>query len=319
MGLASVLNERGIKAVTPSVLNTPTGPNYSPTVTPCNSPDGSPTREMYEPPLISGLLASGAELLRRKLIGAPVERPSRLATRNKLALSRLEKKALRSIKILEKVESIGVDNIMTPPTTVSPLALHSTSMYQGRVRRSDSPMTQLTSLKHLGSDGASTSSSQKPGKDVRIPKETIRAVLNKGLAHPAADELGSDTDAESITSSVLSDEPTTSSGGQRRQRSSSRTSQIGNNKGPTETSAVVADSCVRRMQRQKSRRHMINSGHGARRPDLGTVNSAHRTSMTDLGSVDDFKGDSKQNEGMFAQGVVGTLSSLIFGRKGGFT
>lgn len=38
MGLASMLNERGIKAVTPSALNTPAGPNYSPTVTPCNSP-----------------------------------------------------------------------------------------------------------------------------------------------------------------------------------------------------------------------------------------------------------------------------------------
>lgn len=33
-----MLNERGIMAVTPSALNTPAGPNYSPTVTPCNSP-----------------------------------------------------------------------------------------------------------------------------------------------------------------------------------------------------------------------------------------------------------------------------------------
>lgn len=37
-GLASMLNERGIKAVTPSALNTPAGQNHSPTVTPCNSP-----------------------------------------------------------------------------------------------------------------------------------------------------------------------------------------------------------------------------------------------------------------------------------------
>lgn len=41
LGLASMLNERGIKAVTPSALNTPAGPNYSPTVTPCNSPGKS--------------------------------------------------------------------------------------------------------------------------------------------------------------------------------------------------------------------------------------------------------------------------------------
>uniref|UniRef100_A0A336LLR6 CSON011190 protein n=1 Tax=Culicoides sonorensis TaxID=179676 RepID=A0A336LLR6_CULSO len=323
MGLASVLNERGIKAVTPSVLNTPTGPNYSPTVTPCNSPDGSPTREIQEPPLISGLLASGAELLRRKLIGGPVERPSRIATRNKLALSRLEKKALRSIKILEKVESIGVDNIMAPSSsssTISPLALHSTSMYQGRVRRSDSPMTQLTSLKHLsGESSSSGASSSTNSGNVRIPKETIRAVLNKGLAVNPADELDSDTDSISVTSSVLSDEqqPSTSRNDSRHRR----TTQTNNNntKGPTETSAVVADSCVRRMQRQKSRRQMMNSGHGSRRADLGTVNSSHRASVNDLGSVDGYKTDSKQNEGLFAQGVVGTISSLIFGRKGGFT
>lgn len=36
-----MLNERGIKAVTPSALNTPAGPNFSPTVTPCNSPGKS--------------------------------------------------------------------------------------------------------------------------------------------------------------------------------------------------------------------------------------------------------------------------------------
>ncbi|XP_063702588.1 trafficking kinesin-binding protein milt isoform X2 [Culicoides brevitarsis] len=325
MGLASVLNERGIKAVTPSVLNTPTGPNYSPTVTPCNSPDGSPTREMSDAPLISGLLASGAELLRRKLIGVPVERPSRLAARNKLALSRLEKKALKSIKILEKVESIGVDNIMAPPTTVSPLALHSTSMYQGRVRRSDSPMTQLT--KHLGSDASSSSTgaiSKKPPRPevTRIPKETIRAVLNKGLA-AADDDMDTDTES-SVTSSVLSsDEPKAVAVSRHRSRSRSSHNNASNSgaatkKGPTETSASVADSCVRRMQRQKSRRQLIHGGQGARRADLGTVNSTHRSSMQDLGNVENQKPETHEG-GIFAQGVVGTLSSLIFGRKGGFT
>lgn len=33
-----MLNERGIKGVTPSAINTPAGPNFTPTVTPCNSP-----------------------------------------------------------------------------------------------------------------------------------------------------------------------------------------------------------------------------------------------------------------------------------------
>lgn len=39
-GLAAMLNERGIKAITPSALATPT---FSATATPCNSPYGSPS------------------------------------------------------------------------------------------------------------------------------------------------------------------------------------------------------------------------------------------------------------------------------------
>lgn len=302
MGLASVLNERGIKAVTPSVLNTPTGANFSPTVTPCNSPDGSPTREITEPALISGLLASGAELLRRKIIGAPVERPSRIAARNKVALSRLERKALKSIRILEKVESIGVDNMITPGTTVSPLALHSTSMYTSRVRRSESPMTQLTNLKHLGE--ATTSMKKSSGNDnVVINKETIRAVLCKGLSQSSSE-----------TSSIAS---FASDYSEPQVQPSKSTSTI---KGPTETSAVVANTCVRKMQRQKSRRSMINSGQGTRRADLGTVSStSHRASISDLGSNDKVRQEEKQNEGLFSTGFVGTISSLIFGRKGGYT
>lgn len=43
LGLAKMLNERGIKAVTPSALNTPaTEKSFTPTATPCNSPLGSP-------------------------------------------------------------------------------------------------------------------------------------------------------------------------------------------------------------------------------------------------------------------------------------
>lgn len=40
LGLAKMLNERGIKAVTPSTLPTPM---FSPTATPANSPDHSPS------------------------------------------------------------------------------------------------------------------------------------------------------------------------------------------------------------------------------------------------------------------------------------
>lgn len=48
LGLASMLNERGIKAVTPSALNTPAGPNFTPTVTPCNSPGKLEYTKLFE-------------------------------------------------------------------------------------------------------------------------------------------------------------------------------------------------------------------------------------------------------------------------------
>lgn len=251
-------------------------------------------------------MVSGADLLRRKLIGsAPVERPSRTITRNKIALSRLERKQLKGIKILEKVESIGVDNIMNPPTTVSPLALHSTSMY----RRSDSPMTQLTSFKHLSGSESSNSISDalnhKSEDSVVIDKKMIRAVLSKGLASSNDDQSSIFSDNQSEVSSVssLDDFSVTTTGTSKKEI-----------RGPTETSATLADTCAKRIQRQKSRRHV--NGGGMRRADLGTVNTTNRISVRDLGTVPDRK---QADESSFAQGFVGTISSLIFGRKGGFT
>lgn len=140
-GLASMLNERGIKAVTPSCLNTPSGANYSPTVTPCNSPTGthSPPSELQDTETsLTSFLTSSAGMLRKKITGHDAER----------AASRLEKKAkIRSIRLLEKVETLGIENILTSssPRIVSPLALHSSNIYT----RYNSPMAQLTSLKHL--------------------------------------------------------------------------------------------------------------------------------------------------------------------------
>lgn len=264
--------------------------------------DGSPPRSPAPDQIgLTGLLASGADMLRRKLYGtAPVQRPSRTITRNKIALSRLERKQLKSIKILEKVESIGVDNIMAPATTVSPLALHSTSMY----RRSDSPMTQLTSLKHHREGGGDAMDKKPPiaptADELHIDKEMIRAVLSKGLASSEKSSLSS-------ASSVASDETEAST-------STNTATKVKDTRGPTETSATLADSCARRMQRQKSRRNL--NGGGTRRADLGTVNSYSRSNTRELGTVPDRKPES---EGSFAQGFVGTISSLIFGRKGGFT
>lgn len=141
-GLASMLNERGIKAVTLSCLNTPSGANYSPTVTPCNSPTGthSPPSELQDTETsLTSFLTSSAGMLRKKITGHDPER----------AASRLEKKAkIRSIRLLEKVENLGIDNILASTSQsrmVSPLALHSSNIYT----RYNSPMTQLTSLKHL--------------------------------------------------------------------------------------------------------------------------------------------------------------------------
>lgn len=145
LGLASMLNERGIKAVTPSCLNTPCGVNYSPTVTPCNSPTGSssPTGPMPETETsLTSFLTSSAGILRKKITGHDPERSIKAA-------NALEKKAkLRSIRLLERVENLGIENILVSNSSsrmVSPLALHSSNIYT----RYNSPMTQLTSLKHL--------------------------------------------------------------------------------------------------------------------------------------------------------------------------
>lgn len=109
--------------MTPSALNSPSGQNFSPTVTPCNSPEGgnSPTRCLSPEPSI----------------------------KNKNAFMNLEKKALRSVKLLERVENLGVENIVTAScrlsAAVSPLALYSSNIYTSR----SSPMAQLTSLRNF--------------------------------------------------------------------------------------------------------------------------------------------------------------------------
>lgn len=217
MGLASVLNERGIKAVTPSGLNTPAGQNYSPTVTPCNSPTegNSPTRPLSPEPGLS-------------------------TAKNKTALLHLEKKALRSLKLLERVEHLGLENIIAPSCRISPLALYSSNIYTSR----SSPMAQLTSLRNL---------SEKRNSDENLK------------AHAASSNDKSPTDPK---------------------KHSDRKS---------------------RVNRQKSRRNLIN-GHSGQRQDLGTVNV-----RPDLGKVEAPKAEEKS----LVEGFVGSISSLLFGRKGG--
>ncbi|KAJ1531882.1 hypothetical protein ONE63_000530 [Megalurothrips usitatus] len=156
LGLAKMLNERGIKAVTPSALNTPaTDKSFTPTATPCNSPYGSPrgsadsspssSRSPSPPPHstfpIPALLSSGAELLRRTFSSerSPSMRQHRSQSRrHKKGLSRSDRKALSSIKLVEKLERIGLESLV-PPGVMSETG----SMYFNPAQRS-SPMAQLT-------------------------------------------------------------------------------------------------------------------------------------------------------------------------------
>nr|CAD7415772.1 unnamed protein product [Timema poppensis] len=127
LGLAKLLNERGIKAVTPSAVSTPCGDrSFTPTATPCNSPDGTPPPSPPpSPPPYSSLkfpsfLNSGADLLRRTLIGEGDRVKARKIKRNKMALSRSDRKALTGIRLVEKLERIGLETIMS--TTASAMS-----------------------------------------------------------------------------------------------------------------------------------------------------------------------------------------------------
>ncbi|CRL00359.1 CLUMA_CG013630, isoform B [Clunio marinus] len=143
LGLAFMLNERGIKAVTPSCLNTPAGVNFSPTVTPCNSPDGrlSPISGHYDvtETSLTSFLTSSAGVLRKKS-----DNGQESSSRSSILLEKRAK--MRSIRLIQQGENLGIENILsTSSKLVSPLALHSSNIYT----RYNSPMAQLTSLKHL--------------------------------------------------------------------------------------------------------------------------------------------------------------------------
>lgn len=309
--------------------------------------EGSPTRDRSpEPPLLTGLynnIYSGADMIRRKLVGnsESPDRASRLQARNKIMLSRQEKRALRSLRLMEKVESLGLENIVHPPTNyhavgISPLAMRS---------RTASPMTQLTSLKNI-------SQNQRRNDDpYAVDKETIRAVLNKGLSH------------ESLLSDISTDGSTTSS---ITNRDESSDSTLNSKKPPIAVPAAASRNTtakatatttpetktphkVKQMQRQKSRRNLINSG-GGQRPDLGTVSTPTGTkslsnaknfnksssnskcntsskleSSTNLTQQFDSDDDDRSsvasiaphNTQSYTQSFVGSISSLFFGRKGG--
>ena len=271
LGLAKMLNERGIKAVTPSCAGTPSSEkNFTPTATPYNSPDGSPPASRSSSPvpyncqssgLSFGIFSSGAELLKRTFSGetapgpTPTPTPTTTPTSTpmarkkrttKPALSRSEKKALSGIRLVEKLERIGIDTIMAATTagsTLSPLAL------QGAIysRRNESPMQQLTFLK-------SSMSTEKLGSNC------------------------SSISGGSSSKSMRDDE-----------------AQLGYHA----RSGAAARAAQNRARRAGSA--------GTTRPDLGQVRGAASTVASELPVT-------KESA---TQSALGTISSLLFGRKGG--
>ncbi|KAF5273998.1 hypothetical protein FQA39_LY01113 [Lamprigera yunnana] len=137
-GLARMLNERGIKAVTPSAFNTPCGINsFTPTATPCNSPDGTPplsrstSPEPYEAFSIPQLIRSSVpQFLQQTVVGG---------TKRKMDLKRKDK-FLKSESLITKIERMGISNLMGSPSALT----ISAGMYARPALTS--PMAQLTCL-----------------------------------------------------------------------------------------------------------------------------------------------------------------------------
>ncbi|CAH1710267.1 unnamed protein product [Chironomus riparius] len=256
-GLASMLNERGISAVTPSCLNTPSGPNFSPTLTPCNSPEcQSPTLESQEAHTVSltSFLSSSAGLLKKKITRQNNTNKNSNNNRetDKAAIILEQKVKQRTINLLAEVETLGIENVL-PATSLSstsriinkPLALHSSNIYTTR----NSPMTQLTSLKHL-----------------------------------------SDNRRKSSENSMESDKNVSAS--------SSTNNNNNSSKGSPEA------RIKQKLLRHKTRRNL----NAVQRPDLGTVNGTKAA---------DKPKDTQSKPGLVG-GFVGSISSIFFGRKGGF-
>ncbi|KAH8251397.1 hypothetical protein KR032_010678 [Drosophila birchii] len=342
LGLAGMLNERGIKAVTPSALNTPAGPNFSPTVTPCNSPEGSPPRCQSPEPLF-GLLSSGADLIRRKIVGDQHQQKQRSSLskqqQQKIMLSHLERRALRSLNLIEKVESIGLENIIHAQRGVG----------SGIANRSSSPLSSGGSLQSLHT---STNSIM---DDIHFDRAQIKGVLHRGLKSPTP--AGPSTSAAAAAKSTISSSSSTSAYNSddsddqglvmkiKPTKSSTPTTSIAQSqstsaeKASTSNGGSATETRLKQMQRQKSRRQLKN-GMASQRPDLGTIaggGAGGGRVRPDLGKVSDKTSSSSGNATKLSsrsgakaaeeeeaapqtitQAFVGSVSSLLFGRKGGW-
>lgn len=238
-------------------------------------------------------------MLRRKF--GDSERTPRVLARNKILLSRQEKRALQSLRLVEKVESIGLDNIIHThhPIGISPLAIQSSPALTGIRSRTVSPMAQLTSLKNF-----TQSSGNRNDELYVVDRHTIRAVLNKGLSFDSprkSDSVGySETDYKKSFGSKHSEDE------QSQTKSKSKPDLV-----PKREEENVLNTKVKQMQRQKSRRFNNASGQ---RLDLGTVSSRQENNKRIDSQANERTSNPQQT---VTQSFVGSISSLFFGRKGG--
>lgn len=252
-------------------------------------------------------------MLRRKIVGNSSsgtatndsDRPSRMSARNEVLLSRQEKRALRSLRLLEKVESLGLDSRM--PATVgarrglSPLTSQATAaaagggsgsasgFAAGGLRsRTASPMTQLTSLKPTAGSGGGGLYGVS-GLDDEQQFGAMRS------ARSVAESLASLSDSEgsmtthsppqaqrpTTTVPISNNNAQTSAGGTMRpvRPGSVPIAAPGGGSSSSDRQTSPTDARLKQMQRQKSRRALLQNGQ---RPDLGTVAGKVRP---DLGRV----------------------------------
>ncbi|XP_017771785.1 PREDICTED: trafficking kinesin-binding protein milt isoform X2 [Nicrophorus vespilloides] len=242
-GLAKMLNERGIKAVTPSAVNTPCGVNsFTPTATPCNSPLGSPDRSRSnspEPNIFSipqMILSSMPEFVQQTIGGGArkkIPREPRISKRQKSGSSSDKG------QLIGRIERMGISNLMSS----SPGAL---SLSAGMYHRPalTSPMAQLTCL---------------------LPSHSTENLASKTTG----------ATSKRREKSVIPEEPMGIPG------------------------KPGTDSLKKRLEQLNARKQRRQQGGGGQtRPDLGTVANKKPVAAEPSSSL-------------------GTLSSMLFGRKGG--
>ncbi|XP_025832122.1 trafficking kinesin-binding protein milt isoform X2 [Agrilus planipennis] len=185
LGLAKMLNERGIKAVTPSAVATPCGPNsFTPTATPCNSPDGSPLRSGSPEPdaehfSIPQLIFSSVPAFLQQTVGGGAIKKTSLSKR------RLSKSGTNE-GLVGRIERIGISNLMGAPNALS----ISAAMYARPALTS--PMAQLTCLlpsnnpvqkekEALKNEDVHPQTSAKPPTGLGVPAKPGSGALNSRL------------------------------------------------------------------------------------------------------------------------------------------